>query len=106
VVSYWDEMLRQSPDQMGAVLASGLTAVAASGVPYLLIAGAEPPPGIARWFSDALPQVTIEVWAGTGHFPHLAHPGRFAQRLAATAEWKPWPARRWAAAVRQLPQSG
>ena len=35
------------------------------------------------------------VWAamkqsfGTdGHFPHLAHPGRFAQRLAATAGWQ------------------
>jgi pimeloyl-ACP methyl ester carboxylesterase/ketosteroid isomerase-like protein len=89
VVSYWDEVLRQTPDQMGEMLASGFAAVAASGVPYLLIAGAEPPPDIARWLSDAMPQMKIEVWAETGHFPHLAHPGRFAQRLAATAEWQP-----------------
>jgi pimeloyl-ACP methyl ester carboxylesterase len=88
VVSYWDEVLRQTPDQMGEMLASGFAAVAASGVPYLLIAGAEPPPDLARWLSAAVPQMTIEVWADTGHFPHLAHPGRFAQRLAATAQWQ------------------
>jgi pimeloyl-ACP methyl ester carboxylesterase len=29
--------------------------------------------------------MTTEVWACTGHFPHLAHPARFARRLAATA---------------------
>ena len=73
------------------MLASGFAAVAASGVPYLLIAGAEPPPDLARWLSDAVPQMTIEVWADTGHFPHLAHPGRFAQRLAATGQWQAVP---------------
>ena len=88
VVSYWDEVLRQTPDQMGEMLARGFAAVAASGVPYLLIVGAEPPPDVARWLGDAVPQMKIEVWAGTGHFPHLAHPGRFAQRLAATADWQ------------------
>jgi pimeloyl-ACP methyl ester carboxylesterase len=30
--------------------------------------------------------MAIEVWAGTGHFPHLAHPARFARRLAAAAQ--------------------
>jgi pimeloyl-ACP methyl ester carboxylesterase len=87
VVSYWDEVLSHTPDQMGEMLASGFAAVAASGVPYLLIAGAEPPLDLARWLSDAVPQMKIEVWADTGHFPHLAHPARFAQRLAATAQW-------------------
>ncbi len=85
VVSYWDELLGQAPDQMDEMLAGGFAAIAASGVPYLLIAGAEPPAGITQRMSDAGVQVKIEVWAGTGHFPHLAHPGRFAQRLAATA---------------------
>ena len=92
VVSYWDEILRQTPDQTDAMLAGAIAAVAASGVRYLLIVGAEPEPGIGERLSDALPQAKIEVWAGTGHFPHLAHPGRFAQRLAATAQWQAAPA--------------
>ena len=91
VVSYWDELLRQTPDQFDAMLAGSFAAVAASDVPYLLIAGAEPTPGISQRLSDALPRLKTEVWAGTGHFPHLAHPGRFAQRLAATAQWRPRP---------------
>jgi pimeloyl-ACP methyl ester carboxylesterase len=33
--------------------------------------------------ATALPHATVEVWAGSGHFPHLAHPHRFAGRLAA-----------------------
>jgi pimeloyl-ACP methyl ester carboxylesterase/ketosteroid isomerase-like protein len=86
VVSYWDDMLTQTPDQLNAMLADGFSAVAASGVPYLLILGAEPAPGSIQRFGDALPQLKTEVWAGTGHFPHLAHPGRFAQRLAATGQ--------------------
>ena len=91
VVSYWDELLRQTPDQFDAMLAGSFAAVAASDVPYLLIAGAEPASDISQRLSDALPRLKTEVWADTGHFPHLAHPGRFAQRLAATAQWRPRP---------------
>lgn len=101
VVSYWDDILRRTPGQMDAMLASAFAAVAASGVPYLLIAGAEPPPDLARSFRDALPQVEIEIWAGTGHFPHLARPGRFAQRLAATVGWQPGATPQWATATVQ-----
>ena len=88
VVSYWDELLRQAPDQVDAMLAGSFAAVAAADVPYLLIVGTEPPPDISQRLSGALPRLKTEVWAGTGHFPHLAHPGRFAQRLAATAPWR------------------
>jgi len=88
VVSYWDETLRQTPDQTDAMLTDAVAAVAASGVHYLLIMGAEPAPGISQWLSDTLPQAKIEVWTDTGHFPHLAHPARFAQLLAATAQWQ------------------
>jgi ketosteroid isomerase-like protein len=73
------------------MLAGSFAAVAASDVPYLLIAGAEPASDISQRLSDALPRLKTEVWADTGHFPHLAHPGRFAQRLAATAQWRPRP---------------
>src|SRR5262249_51323624 len=86
VVSYWDETLRQTPDQTDAMLTDAVAAVATSGVRYLLIVGAEPAPGISQRLSDTLPLAKIEVWTDTGHFPHLAHPARFAQLLAATAQ--------------------
>jgi pimeloyl-ACP methyl ester carboxylesterase len=49
--------------------------------------GAEPPHEVAEWLRGALPRFELEVWADTGHFPHLAYPDRFAARLAATAGW-------------------
>jgi pimeloyl-ACP methyl ester carboxylesterase len=36
---------------------------------------------------DLLPQASVTVWPANGHFPHLAHPRRFAECLAATARW-------------------
>jgi pimeloyl-ACP methyl ester carboxylesterase/predicted ester cyclase len=88
VVSYWDELLGQTAEQADEMLTGAVAAVAAADVPYLLILGAEPDPGLTKPFTDALPGMTTEVWAGTGHFPHLAHPARFARRLAATAQWQ------------------
>ena len=88
VVSYWDELLSRTPDEFAAQVSSGIEAVAQAGVPYLLVLGSEPPPEVARWLHGLLPQIEIEVWPDTGHFPHLAYPGRFAQRLAATAGWQ------------------
>ena len=85
LASYWDELFVTTPDQASALVDDGIAAVAATGVPYRLILGTEPPPETAAWFRNALPQAVIEVWAGSGHFPHLAHPARFAERLAATA---------------------
>ena len=34
-----------------------------------------------------LPQAEVTIWPDSGHFPHLAQPGRFAELLAATARW-------------------
>jgi pimeloyl-ACP methyl ester carboxylesterase len=87
VVSYWDELLEQTAEQVDEILAGAIAAVAAADVPYLLILGSQPRPGLTQRFSDALSRMTTEVWACTGHFPHLAHPARFARRLAATAQW-------------------
>ena len=70
------------------MLTSAIAALAAADVPYLLILGAEVEPGLLTRFTDALHGMTTEVWAGTGHFPHLAYPARFARRLTATAQWR------------------
>jgi len=35
----------------------------------------------------ALPQASVEVVAGSSHFPHVAHPDTFAELLALTGRW-------------------
>jgi pimeloyl-ACP methyl ester carboxylesterase len=55
--------------------------------PYWLIAGDSVSEDDRAWLLARLPDATIEVWTGSGHFPHLAETHRFAQRLAATADW-------------------
>jgi pimeloyl-ACP methyl ester carboxylesterase len=52
-----------------------------------VVAGEAPPDGYVRWLRDALPRMTFEVWPRSGHFPHLAHPARFAATLDETANW-------------------
>lgn len=88
VVSYWQELLSLTPDEHAAQVSAGIEAVARAGVPYLLVLGSEPPPEVAGWLHGMVPQIEIDVWPDTGHFPHLAHPDRFAERLAATARWQ------------------
>jgi pimeloyl-ACP methyl ester carboxylesterase len=60
-----------------------LAAVRASGVPYLVVTGDDLEPGYRSWLTEMLPHATVTVLPGSGHFPHIAHPGRFAACLAA-----------------------
>ena len=64
-----------------------LAVLRAAGRPYAVIAGDGVDVDDERWLLERLPQATVERWPGTGHFPFLAHPRRFAERLAATAQW-------------------
>jgi len=75
---------RHPVPQTAARAGAGLAALRASAVPYLFIAGHELEPEYEEWLADRLPQVSTAVWPGGGHFPHLAHPRRFARRPAAT----------------------
>lgn len=85
VLAYWREVLDRPVSELAAFAAATLEAVRGAGVPYLVIAGADLEPDYHAWLSKTLPQVAITVWPGSGHFPHLAHPDRFAECLAATA---------------------
>jgi hypothetical protein len=53
--------------------------------PYLYAGGHDPGPEYWEWLSRELLQAEVTVWPGTGHFPHLAQPERFAGRLATNA---------------------
>jgi pimeloyl-ACP methyl ester carboxylesterase len=85
--SYWAQFLDSSPDVIDAWVAASMRRVGDAGVPYLLILGASLPADVRAEIHANLPNSAVEVWSGSGHFPHLAHPRRLAARLAATARW-------------------
>jgi pimeloyl-ACP methyl ester carboxylesterase len=87
VAGYWREGMDRSAAELAADVDAALAKVRANGTRYLFIAGHEVEPGYQDWLSQQLPQAAIEVWPASGHFPQLAHPARFAGRLAATAHW-------------------
>jgi pimeloyl-ACP methyl ester carboxylesterase len=88
VLGYWQQPLEQPVDEMTAQADEGFASLRRSGVPFLHIAGEEPGDDYRRWLAQRLPAATIEVWPGSGHFPHLARPELFSRRLADTAGWR------------------
>jgi pimeloyl-ACP methyl ester carboxylesterase len=87
VRSYWQELLTTPPQQLQASVTAAMRQIADADVPYLLILGAEPPPATRAIIEAGLPRAAVQVWPNSGHFPHLADPRRFAEQLAASAQW-------------------
>ncbi len=89
VLGYWREVLDCPPEYAVGFAAAVLPWVRTAAVPYLQIAGEDLGPGYESWLREMVPRATVAVWPGTGHFPHLAHPERFAECLEATSRWSP-----------------
>jgi pimeloyl-ACP methyl ester carboxylesterase len=87
VTAYWRELLDRPAAELGAQVTAGLGVLREAKVPYQQVSGHELGPEYLEWLSRELPQAEVTVWPGSGHFPHLAQPERFAAVLAATAEW-------------------
>jgi pimeloyl-ACP methyl ester carboxylesterase len=87
VLGYWQKLLDGPTDEISEMIGQATAAIGVTGLPYLHIAGDEPGTSYREWLGEHLPAAAIEVWAGSGHFPHLARPDEFAQRLAATRHW-------------------
>jgi pimeloyl-ACP methyl ester carboxylesterase len=83
VLGYWREVLDRPASELADMAGAALAAVRASGVPYLVVAGEDLEADYRDWLAEMLPHATITVWPGSGHFPHIAHAGRFAACLAA-----------------------
>jgi pimeloyl-ACP methyl ester carboxylesterase len=86
-LSYWSELLDGSPADLSAMVDRAAAALAARGVPYLLVMGSEPSPALAHFLRATGTDARVEVWANGGHFAHLALVERFAAVLAQTGEW-------------------
>ena len=87
VLGYWREVLERPANETAERASEGLAALRTANVPYLIVAGSEPEPDYRQWLDETLPQAVITVLPDSGHFPHLAHPDRFAECLAETAQW-------------------
>jgi pimeloyl-ACP methyl ester carboxylesterase len=85
---YWGELL-DGGTGLATRLDAELARVRAADVPYLVVSADEPGEDYRRWLRTVLPRVELEVWPASAHFPHLAHPDRFADLLAATGDWAP-----------------
>ena len=87
VLGYWREVLERPVSELAELTSAGMAALRAHAVPYLIVAGGDLEPDYRQWLGEELPQAVITVLPGSGHFPHLAHPDRFAECLAATGHW-------------------
>ncbi len=87
VTAYWREILDRPVAELADEANSMLARLRAAGTPYLVVAGEDLELRYWKWLMETLPQATITVWPGSGHFPHLAHPDLFAECLAATGRW-------------------
>ncbi len=49
--------------------------------PYLALYGSEPSPAYRSWLLATKPDIVVEAWPGSGHYPHLVDPERFVARV-------------------------
>ena len=85
VLSYWHEVFTQTVADVAGLLDDVLMAVRDSGVPVVAMYGNPIGPEVRAWVEERLPAAEIVVWPVGHHFPHLAHPERFAALLRGVA---------------------
>lgn len=89
LLGYWQDLLDRAPREVQALIDDTVRAIRRAGLPFVAVAGRELPPTESTWLATDFPEARTLVWARSGHFPHLAHPRKFAELLADTATWTP-----------------
>jgi pimeloyl-ACP methyl ester carboxylesterase len=84
VLGYQRELLELPAGELEGRAHVVLAVLRAARLPYSLIAGDGVTEQDRRWLTERMPHAAIEVWPGTGHFPQLGDPRRFARHLAET----------------------
>jgi pimeloyl-ACP methyl ester carboxylesterase len=86
VLAYWRSALEGTPADMDARVTETVAILRRQQIPYLVVAGHQYDAAYTGRLGRLLPQATVTVLPNSGHFPHLAHPDRFAQLLASTGQ--------------------
>lgn len=81
VLGMWSPLLDLTPDELAATVAE-VTSLPA-GTPYLSLHGIDLGPDYAAWLTSVIPSAVVETWTPAGHYPHLAAPERFVERVVA-----------------------
>jgi pimeloyl-ACP methyl ester carboxylesterase len=79
VLGAWDFVLTTSLQELDELSRSTAASITA---PYLALHGTDPGEGYVAWLKDVMPDATLELWPGIGHYPHLVEPDRFVQRVS------------------------
>ena len=87
VLGYWQDLFERTPAELDAWTLRASVAIRSAGVPYVAVLGQDASPDDVAWVRANLPAARTVVWPNSGHFPHLAHPHRFAELLAETGTW-------------------
>jgi pimeloyl-ACP methyl ester carboxylesterase len=87
LLGYWADVLTVPAAELAERITDGMAALRKTGVPYHTVFGQIPSAEYQEWLARLLPAAVNTVLPDSGHFPHLAHPNRFARLLAATARW-------------------
>lgn len=80
VLGVWSPLLELEVEDLAAMVDQ---VVAGIEVPYLSLHGIDPGEGYEAWLQARIPAASVELWDGTGHYPHLVDPDRFVERLRA-----------------------
>lgn len=84
-LSYQADLLERPVDEVARWRESGIEQLRRQRVPYLTLHSNPVDEAERDWLVERLPQAEIVVWPVGHHFPHLAHPGRFAALITGLA---------------------
>jgi len=83
MLGYWAPVLAPPPTAENAIAAS-IESLRTQAIPYTLIFGEEPDSATQLWMAHHYPEARLVSLAGSGHFPHVAHPDAFARLVTSS----------------------
>lgn len=82
LLGYWNELLVTPAEDLDAQMTDAIESLRAARVPYHYVSGEAVDPAYLGRLGALLPEATVTVLDGSGHFPHLVHPAELAKILA------------------------